>query len=380
MTFRTSAAAVLIAAVVVVIAVVSIISNTISHRMAASFEDAQFALMGEILQSKLRGAEGKAIAAAEMIAAMPAVKKAFAARDRAALLAATQAAFSVQKEKYGISQGQFHLPPAVSFLRLHNPAKFGDDQAAYRNLVVEVNRTGEIRKGVEITTSGIGIFGTLPVAGDSGGPAGSFEMAYEFGPLLDELKNAYGFELALFVEEKALRETATSLGSEVFDDQNRFGDHINFYSTHTALLRSLVAGGDLAIREESRQLRESAGVSYGVLLVPVYNYAKKQIGVAALASDFSALRSADRQALVWQALLGILATIALVGVILTVIRGMLLQPLSVLGKQIDAAAGGEDTAITPPAAAGAELRELAGHCERLRKKSAATKPETPARP
>jgi methyl-accepting chemotaxis protein len=175
MKFRQSAPAVLIGAVIVVIATISVVSNIISHRMAASFEATQFELMEKIMHSKLHGAEGKAIAAAESIAAMPAVRKAFAAQQRDELLAVTRDAFKVQHEKYGISQAQFHLAPAMSFLRVHNPEKFGDDQAKFRQMVVEVNRANGIRKGIEITTSGIGIFGTMPVTDAAGKAIGSFE-------------------------------------------------------------------------------------------------------------------------------------------------------------------------------------------------------------
>ena len=68
--FRQSAPAILIGVVIVVIATVSVVSNLISHRMAASFEETQFVLMGQIMQSKLSGAEGKALAAAESLASM----------------------------------------------------------------------------------------------------------------------------------------------------------------------------------------------------------------------------------------------------------------------------------------------------------------------
>ncbi len=367
MSFRRVAPSVLVAAVIVVITVVSIVSNIISHRMASSFEESQYDLMSQILKSNLRGAESRAIASAEMIAAIPSVQRAFAARDREGLLALAQPAFALQKEKYGISQAQFHLAPAVSFLRVHNPAKFGEDQSNYRNIVVEVNRTNAIRKGIEITTSGIGIFGTRPMTDESGKHVGSFEMAFEFGPLLDELKNAYGVELAFFVDEKTLRENATALTGDVYNDQNRFGSHINFYSTHAVLLRSLVSGDDLNIHDEAHFLRESADVPYGVLLQPIYNYAGKQIGVVAMAKNFGATRSADGQALVWQTLLGVLAAVLLIGLVRTVIRGMLLRPLAALTDQVSAAAEDESApAITAPESSCEELSALAAQCERLR--------------
>lgn len=372
MTFRRSAPAILVTTVVVVVALVSVVSNVISHRMAAAFEDAQFSLMGEILRSQLRRAESRAIASAELVAAIPSVREAFAARDRETLLALTQPAFLIQKEKYGISQAQFHLAPAVSFLRVHNPPKFGEDLASYRNIVIEVNRTQAIRKGTEITTSGIGIFGTLPMVDAAGTASGSFEMAYDFGPQLDELKNEYGFELGFFVEEKALRATATSLTEEVYNDQNRFGNHISFHTTHAALLRELVTGGDLDIREEARLLRASGGVPYGVLLEPAYDYAGRQYGVIAVARSFAATRSADGQAKVWQTLLGIFAAVVLIGGVLTVVRGLLLRPLTALGATLGAAAdaGAAADPIVAPEAACSEVFELAAQAERLRRSAA----------
>ena len=377
MTFRKSAPSILFTAVVVVVALVSLASNLISHRMAAQFESAQFSLMGEILRSQLRRAEGRAISAAELVAAIPSVRQAFAARDREGLLALTRPAFEIQKEKYGISQAQFHLAPAVSFLRVHNPAKFGEDLSSYRNLVVEVNRTQAIRKGTEVTTSGIGIFGALPVLDAAGNPVGSFEMAYDFGPQLEELKNEYGFELGLFVEEKILRATATSLSPEIYNDQNRFGSHIRFASTHPTLVGDLLLPGDLDIREEARHLRTSGGVSYGLLLQPVYDYAGTQFGVIAVVRSFAATRSADGQAKVWQTLLGVFAAVLLIGVISTVLRGLLLRPLAALSTQVAAAAENpRNTTIEMPGVVCTEVSELEKHCERLRQVAASGQPSS----
>jgi methyl-accepting chemotaxis protein len=201
MKFSRSAPAVLIGAVIVVVAAITFVSNKISHQMAASFEEENFALMGKIAQSKLSGAETKALAAAEQLAASPAVRTAFAARDKDALYAAAKDAFAVLREKYGVSQAQFHLAPAMSFLRVHNPSRPPEDLSRYRQIVVETNHAKAARRGIEITTSGIGVFGVLPMTDSEGKHVGSFEMALEIGPLLDELKKTYGFELGLFFDE-----------------------------------------------------------------------------------------------------------------------------------------------------------------------------------
>lgn len=370
MKFSRNAPAVLVGAVLVAMTVVSVVSVFISRDMTEQSETAQFSLMGRSMDAALRSAEERATAGAEVLAALPSVRKAFAARNRDELLAITQAGFAVQREKYGMSQAQFHLAPALSFLRVHNPAKFGEDLSGYRSLVVEVNQSKAVRKGVEVTTSGVGIFGTVPMLDDAGKHTGSVEMAFEFGPLLDEMKKAHGFELALFMDEKILRTTATSLGGDVFNDQNRVGKFLKFHATHPELLRSLVGDGDIAIAEEAHYVRTSGGVPYGVLLQPVYDYAKKQIGVVAVVRDFGATRSAGGRAIVWQALLGVVAAVLLIGVILMVVRGVLLRPLAVVSDGFAALARGEPgEAIPRQDEMCDEVRALAESYQAIRERS-----------
>lgn len=364
MKFRTSSSAVMIGSVIAVITMVSFVSYLISHRMTGEFEEKQFRLMGQIMQSKLHGAEGKAIAAAEMLAATPAVRKAFAAHNRTELLAATQDAYRIQHEKYGISQAQFHLAPAVSFLRVHNPNTFGDDLSKARQMVIEVNRSNAIRKGIEITSSGIGIFGTMPVADEAGKPIGSFEVGMDVAPLLDEIKKAYGFEVGFFVDEKILRDTATHIKPDIFSDQNRVGSFVKFNATHPDLLKALVSDGNINVTEQTHYLQEVNGVPYGVLLQPVYNYAKKPIGVMAMAANFTETRSADGQAVVWQILLALVSGILQIGVILVMVRGKILRPLEVLNERVAALAEGAEGRALPEALCG-EMRVLAKSCERL---------------
>lgn len=168
MRFRRDAPVLLISAVVVVIALLSFLSQRLFSGLTSSIEESQLELMGSILDSAVRGAEGRALARAEMIADLPNIRRLFIARDRAGLLAETQAMFKVQKEKHGVDQAQFHLPPAVSFLRIGDPEKFGDDLSAFRPMVVTVNREHTAKKGFAIARSGPAIFGITPIADDQG--------------------------------------------------------------------------------------------------------------------------------------------------------------------------------------------------------------------
>ncbi|MBF0548123.1 MAG: hypothetical protein HQM08_27040 [Candidatus Riflebacteria bacterium] len=369
MKFRRDAPAVLICTVLVVVVSLSIISHRLFRGLTSSIEESLFGMMRSILEFNLRRAEDRALGQAEMIADLPAIRKLFAAQDRPGLLAETRKMFQVQNQKYGIDQAQFHLPPAISFLRLHDPDNFGDDLSAVRPLVVAVNREQTSKKGFALARDGPAIFGVTSVKDAQGNHLGSFEIGEEFGAVLDGLKNGYGLESALFLSEAPLKEFGKGVRSEVFSDQNRVGKYIRFCSTNSALLKALIFDRDLTNMEGGNLTREALGVPYGVILYPVWNGTGEAIGMIALAMDFSKSRSAEMRTLVWQVFFTLSAVVLLSGAILILLRGKLLRPLEELSKCFAALAEG-DKSQQPPEKADLcdELTSLAQHYERLRKK------------
>jgi methyl-accepting chemotaxis protein len=373
MTFRRSAPAALIVAAVVVVAVSAVLSNRLFSGLTESVEASQFELMQSIFDSSLSGAEGRALARAEMIANLPTTRRLFAARDREGLVAEYGPMFDVQKEKYGVDQAQFHVPPATSFLRLHDPATHGDDLTNFRPMVVAIGKDHLARKGLAIARSGPAVFGIVPVLDDGGQYAGSFEFGIAFGSILDGLKASYGLEATLFIEEQPLREYAKGVSGEVLSEENRLGKYLKFHSTHWDLMQELVKSGDISTLEEpATYTRTALGVTYGVLLVPLRNTAGQPIGVMAIARDFSGSRAAASRSLVWQTTLALAAIVLLAGAILVVIRGFLLRPLAVIGQRFAALAEGDHEAkIEEPETLGEELQALAAHHERLRREAEA---------
>ena len=170
MKFQRSAPRVLIFSVVVVIIGMAVLSNRLFSGLTSAVEQDQFELIRALWSYNLTAAENRALERAEMIAALPAVREAFAARDREGLLAQCAEMFKRQKERYGVDRAQFHFPPAVSFLRLHAPEQHGDHQDQFRPMVVAVNRDLFSRKESAIAGTGPAIFGVTPVI-DASWPA-----------------------------------------------------------------------------------------------------------------------------------------------------------------------------------------------------------------
>ena len=375
MTFRRSAPAAIIAAVVVVIAALTFASNRLFTGLTAAIESGQFKLMQSIVETALRNWAEDALARAEIVAALPTAREAVAAKDRERLLAEYAAMFAGQKERRGVDQAQFHVPPATSLLRLQDPATFGDDLTRFRPIVVAVNREKAARKGLAIARTGPAVFGVAPVLDPQGKHAGSFEIGLEFGPLLDGLKAAYGLDFAVFMQEKPLREFARGLNPAILSDQNRIGHFIRFHATDGTLVKALASDADLsAVTEPTRYIRAALGLPYGVLLIPLRDGAGDPLGVIMAASDFSGSRAASGRALVWQLCFAVFAIVILAGTALVVIRGFLLRPLEVLDRRAAALAAGERTAaLEPTDKFSTEIDRLAGHLERLAKPAAESK-------
>ncbi|MGA7393091.1 MAG: cache domain-containing protein [Terrimicrobiaceae bacterium] len=371
MKFQRSAPRVLIFSVVVVVIGMAVLSNRLFSGLTSAVEQDQFELIRALWSYNLTAAENRALERAEMIAALPAVREAFAARDREALLAQCAETFKRQKERYGVDQAQFHFPPAISFLRLHAPEQYGDHQDQFRPMVVAVNRDRFSRKESAIAGTGPAIFGVTPMTDTAGEHIGSFELGMNFGPLLHALKAAYRLEMALFIEEQPLRQLmfAEGLNPEFLTEENRRGKYVKFHSTNWALMKELVGEGDLSGPAETQYTRSVLDVPYGVVLLTLYNNAGDPIGKVAMARDFSSSRAAAGRSLVWQGLIALSAIVLLAGMILIVVRGLLLRPLEMLSQQfVKLAEGRRDQPIRETETLCDEMQALAQAHEQLRTK------------
>jgi methyl-accepting chemotaxis protein len=144
------------------------------------------------------GQSARAAALAAAVAAAPEVVEAFAREDRARLLALTAPMLqALRREGVAVDQFQFHHPPATSFLRVHQPARFGDDLSGFRSTVVSANRERRPIRGLEGGVAGLGFRGVQPVL-QEGRHLGTVEFGLALGqPFLQALRERLGVEAAL---------------------------------------------------------------------------------------------------------------------------------------------------------------------------------------
>ncbi len=137
---------------------------------------------------------------AALVAGIPEVQEAMANDDRERLKALFVAGFDRLREEYGVRQFQFHKAPAISFLRVHKPSKFGDDLSGFRKTVVAANSNNTVVRGIEKGVAGLGVRGIVPITHD-GKHVGSVEFGTSFGQaFFDAFKSHYGVDVSLFLQ------------------------------------------------------------------------------------------------------------------------------------------------------------------------------------
>jgi methyl-accepting chemotaxis protein len=341
MTFRRSAPAALIAIAAIVIACVTWATHGLFNGLTAATEAAQFQLMQAAIDRAITNGSALALARAEIITSTTPTKEGGAARDRPRLLKEYAEMFRTQKERRGVDQAAFHIPPATSLLRLQAPETFGDDLTQFRPMVVTVNREHNPRSGPALGRTGPAIFGVSPVTDTSGQHVGSFEFGLDLAPMLDSLKAAYGFEFTLFIEEGPLRQFARGVDPAKLSAQNRVGRFLRFHTTNAVVMNELVTDADLAtISEPTQYTREAQNTVYGVLQMPLRDAAGMPIGIVSVARDFSSTRAAAGRAVIWQIWIAIVAIVVLAGAALIIIRGFIVRPLDVLNQRFAALESG----------------------------------------
>lgn len=164
------------------------ILNATRNRMLAELHQA------EILFAE-KGETAKTLAS--WVAADKEIAAALASRNREELLTRLLPTYNALKKSLNLSQFHFHLSPATSFLRLHQPEKYGDDLSALRATVVKTNETRSPQVGLDGGATGLGIRGVAPVF-HQGAHVGSVEFGVAVNDaLILPLKEKFGFDFAI---------------------------------------------------------------------------------------------------------------------------------------------------------------------------------------
>jgi methyl-accepting chemotaxis protein len=179
---------------------------------------------------------------------------------------------------YNIKQVQFHTSPAISFLRLHKPEKFGDDLSAFRGTVVYTNETKKEALGVEVGRGGPGLRVVLPVFGSKKQHLGSVEFGGGLTSILDSVATLFKMDYAIGIKKDVFEKARRFKGLET--DIKKDEVIYYTYSNDTARLHTK----DMPRITLDKTIVEGNLATYSF---PIYDFLENIVGYITVYSDLT---------------------------------------------------------------------------------------------
>jgi histidine kinase family protein len=169
----------------------------------------------------------KMTAVSETLIMNPQLRDAFAAKDRTRVLELTAPLYPKLKSE-GITNWMFHTPePDMAvFLRLHNPAKFGDHLNRFMDK--EVVRTHAIVIGNELAKAGFAVRILRPFYDSRGEVTGYTEFGEEIGQFIHTMKSQTGDDYGLLLSKKFVDRQFWADSSAMWKRRDNWDDNPNF--------------------------------------------------------------------------------------------------------------------------------------------------------
>jgi methyl-accepting chemotaxis protein len=223
---------------------------------------------------------------ATLVAEMPTAQGIFANGNRNRLFEEFSPAFQSLKKRFNLFQFQFHKSPAVSFLRMNDPKKFGDDLSSFRHTVLFVNTQKAGVRGLETGRTGIGLRGVEPIF-YKGRHFGSVEFGGDLLPVLENIKRAFGVEVGISLSQPA--------AAIVFPDWQKktkpLGEYIPYFSTRPEVTQGVLSAELFRAAETATKDHAlvdqaySFGRDYSVAVSPLLDYAGQKVGYLYILKD-----------------------------------------------------------------------------------------------
>lgn len=257
------------------------------------------------------------------IVANESVVQAFAKKDREALLALTEP-YMDDFRAQGIEQFQFHTTDATSFLRVHEPEKYGDSLKDFRHTVVQANANDEVVYGLEGGVAGAGFRYVVPLHDTNGQLLGTVELGRGLNEqLLQQFQSQYEGNWAFYS----------------IDETNDFLMGTEEEHAFLPLTREVT---DPLGNDDSLQLTVDATKA---IVLPLEDYAGNVSWALQQTVDISD-QLAEKQKQTWMTLLYALVLITLSTLLIRWVIQRLFQPLERLTVEAERLAQGDLTVDT----------------------------------
>lgn len=220
------------------------------------------------------------------------------------------------KPKFGIKQFQFHLPPAISFVRIHYPGKYGDDLSGFRKTVVEANTFNKTIEGLEVGKAGLGIRVVAPV-NYQGKHIGTVEFGSSIKEILDKIKNYKNMQYAVAINSSIFSKTGRDAKQTDFVK----GNETFYLFSDPKIISYLKSIGNI----NKYSLTEIGDKNIAIINLPIKDYSNKIIGEVIFFKDITSLvKEANIQIFTTVGLISLSAIVLFFGIFYSLKKKVLL--------------------------------------------------------
>jgi methyl-accepting chemotaxis protein len=301
-----------------------------NERLIERSKTAELKLVATLIQNDIIEQGNNASAKVALMTDRPAIKEAFRAQDREQLSQLTLPSFQTLKNKYGVREAQFNLPPATVLLRLHNPSLYGDDDSSFRDMILLAVKNKRGYQGIEIGRSGVSIR-AIDIIEDDKGVIGTFEVGMSFGTILEDIKKNINFDVAVFVNDALMTKIATTRPRA--GPERIFGDLQGIGATDWSKILPYINTDLLSkVNDVTLLTKRINGKDYGIVLVPLLDFKNTEIGVIVAASDYSNYQKDLWNNLVRSITLALIQLVIITGAVMITFQTLLLSPIKSINK------------------------------------------------
>ena len=305
---------------------------------------------------------------ASLVVSMPTVSESLSKGDRSKLIAEFLPGYESLKTRIRLNQFNFHRPPGIAILRLQDLERYGDNLAAIRRTIYDVNEKKIGVKGLEFGRTGLGLRGVEPVF-SKGAFVGSMEFGGDLAPAIEETKKAFGVEVGVVISKEAT--TVAQILPEWQKSAKPIGDYLLFYATKPDLSLGILTADIIAkAKKAAGQIYiDQAGYEgkdYFLGISSLKDYSGTEIGYIFILRDRTALLGKIKKA---QAINVAIYFAILIAVAAAIVLGMtknVVNPVIALTKAADDVSMGKLSEKIEVSGAKGEIATLAKSIDRMR--------------
>jgi HAMP domain-containing protein len=292
MSIRAKLVVAIVASMVALAVFTAALVRAVAERNVRIAAEQAVSAAGQALASAERADVEKLDATLRVLALHPGLTDAFAARDRARLLATAAPVFDALRAEHDVTHVYFIEPePArTCFLRVHHPGWFGD--VIERATLSKAIETKRVAAGKELGRTAFALRVVRPWHGPDGKLLGYLELGEQMDHFLDRMKAQTGDDYGLLVDKAFLDEAAWA-GTRG-TSRNDWAERNRTVLVDTTAAEEVTAGfdDDVASIPEAgvvlgEELRESRVFVRGI--VPVKDAAGRRVGALFVRHDITLL-------------------------------------------------------------------------------------------